>query len=213
MLKIEKLRISGLPTLSFEVASGECLAVEGPSGSGKTRLLRAIADLDPSDGYVSIEGLERHEMPGPAWRRLVRYVSAEPAWWADTPRPHFPSDADALQRVERMLPALGLTTGDLDQRLSGLSTGERLRLALIRALADEPTALLLDEPSAALDLESAGLVDELIRFQLQAGRYVVLVSHDARQIERLCHARLQLAVPARASMSEPVRPAVMAVAS
>ena len=90
MLRVDYLAVPGLPTLSFEVAAGECLAVEGPSGSGKTRMLRAIADLDPAGGYVHLDGVERGEMRGPEWRRHVRYASAEPAWWAATGREHFP---------------------------------------------------------------------------------------------------------------------------
>ena len=91
MLRVDYLAVPGLPTLSFEVATGECLAVEGPSGSGKTRMLRALADLDPADGYVHLDGVERGEIKGPQWRRHVRYASAEPAWWAPTLRPPAPA--------------------------------------------------------------------------------------------------------------------------
>lgn len=189
MLRVDYLAVPGLPTLSFEVAAGECLAVEGPSGSGKTRILRAIADLDPVGGYVTLEGVERGEMSGPAWRRQVRYASAEPAWWAATPRQHFPTSA----KLERLLAALALDPPILDRPLAELSTGERQRLGLIRALADEPRVLMLDEPTSALDAASAALAEELIKFQLLAERIVLLVSHDAAQIERLAHARLQLA--------------------
>ncbi len=189
MLRVDYLAVPGLPTLSFEVVAGECLAVEGPSGSGKTRMLRAIADLDPAGGYVHLDGIERAEMRGPLWRRHVRYASAEPAWWATTAREHFPQSA----KLERLLSALGLDAGHLDSPLAALSTGERQRLGLIRALADEPRVLLLDEPTSALDPTSAAMADELIRFQLLAERIVLLVSHDAVQIERLAHARLQLA--------------------
>ena len=65
----------------------------------------------------------------------------------------------------------------------------------MRALLDEPRVLLLDEPAAALDPQSTALVEELIKFQLLAGRSVVLVSHDQAQIGRLAHVRLQLAKP------------------
>ena len=65
VLRIDYLAVPGLPALSFEVAAQECLAIEGPSGSGKTRLLRAIADLDPSEGYMFLEGIERRELTGP----------------------------------------------------------------------------------------------------------------------------------------------------
>jgi ABC-type Mn2+/Zn2+ transport system ATPase subunit len=80
----------------------------------------------------------------------------------------------------------------LDRPLAAMSTGERQRMALVRALIDEPRALLLDEPTAALDQEAAALVEELIKFQMLAGRCILLVSHDAGQIERLAHARLLL---------------------
>jgi putative ABC transport system ATP-binding protein len=185
-----------LPPLTFTVANGECLAVEGPSGSGKTRLLRAIADLDAAPGQVFIDGAERREMRAPKWRRLVRYASAEPAWWTTTAREAFPTLLPAAKdRLDRMLAAMTIKPALLDRPLSELSTGERHRLALARALIDEPRVLLLDEPTSGLDPQSAALVEELIRFQLLAGRSVILASHDQHQIERLAHARLQLARP------------------
>jgi ABC-type multidrug transport system ATPase subunit len=189
MLRVDYLSVPGIPPLSFEVAAGECLAVEGPSGSGKTRLLRAIADLDPADGYVFLEGMERREVPGPDWRKRVRYVSAEPAWWEPTVRGHFPS----ASRLERVLAALALDPALLDRPVSALSTGERQRFGLARAIVDEPSVLLLDEPTSALDAPTAALADELIKFQMLAGRTVILVSHDQTQIDRLAHARLLLA--------------------
>ena len=189
MLRVDYLAVPGLPKLSFEVGPGECLAVEGPSGSGKTRVLRAIADLDPAAGYVLLDGIERGEMHAPEWRRLVRYASAEPAWWGTTPREHFP----ASTKLDRLLSALGLDPSHLDRQIAELSTGERQRLGLIRALAGEPRVLLLDEPTSALDATSAAMAEELIRFQVLAGRIVLLVTHDPAQVERLAHARLQLA--------------------
>ena len=191
MLRVDQVRIQGLPPLTFTVPDGECLAVEGPSGTGKTRLLRAIADLDPVDGYVFLDGAERGEMAGHLWRRRVRYVAAEPGWWAETAGAHMP----ASTRVLRLVAALGLDAGHLRRPVAELSTGERLRLSLVRALADEPRALLLDEPTAALDAATALVAEELIRFECLAGRSVVLVSHDTGQIDRLAHARLQLARP------------------
>lgn len=195
MLRAERLKIAGLPPLSFEVANGECLVVEGPSGAGKTRLLRAIADLDAVPGQVFVDGAERLEMAATRWRQLVRYAATEPAWWTDTPREALPAGPQLMARAERMAASLGLAPQLLDRPVSLLSTGERQRLALVRALVDEPRVALLDEPTASLDIGSAALIEELIRFQLLAGRVVVLVSHDTGLAARLAHARLQLAPP------------------
>ena len=69
--------------------AGECVAIRGPSGGGKTLLLRAIADLDPNEGTVCLEGRNRATISGPDWRRLFGYVPAEPGWWAETVGNHF----------------------------------------------------------------------------------------------------------------------------
>lgn len=206
MLRVEHLRIGSLPPLSFAVSSGECLAIEGPSGSGKTRILRAIADLDPVEGQVFFDGGERREMAPQAWRHIVRYAAAEPGWWTDTPRGTFPASGASQARIERLLAAVGLEENILDQPVSHLSTGERQRIALVRALVDEPKVLLLDEPTGALDKGATALVEELIRFQLLAGRSVLVASHDAGLIDRLAHARLQLAPPDRTRPAEGISP-------
>lgn len=191
MLRVERLQVGHLKPLSFELSGGECLAVEGPSGAGKTLLLRALADLDPAAGRVVVDGQERNELPAHEWRRRVRYCSAEPAWWSDTPRGSFPVNAPTA-KLARLLQSLDLDPSLLDRPIAVLSTGERQRLALVRALLDEPPVILLDEPTGALDPQSKALVEELIRFQLLSGHCVVLVSHDEAQIGRLADARLVL---------------------
>src|SRR5712675_528466 len=82
MLQVRDLRTSILKPASFSLSAGEALAVRGPSGAGKTLLLRAVADLDPNEGLVTLDGLDRSTIAGPEWRRLVGYVPAEPGWWA-----------------------------------------------------------------------------------------------------------------------------------
>ena len=196
MLRVDSLKADPLPPLSFTVADGECLAVEGPSGSGKTRLLRAIADLDEAMGQVFVDGAERREIRAPKWRRRVRYVSAEPAWWTATAREAFQmGPTESASRLDRLLSSMALKPELLDRPVSELSTGERHRLALARCLFDEPRVLLLDEPTSVLDPQSGALVEALIRAQMLAGRSVILASHDQAQIERLADARLQLAKP------------------
>ena len=164
-----------------------------PRRRGAVRLrqdppLRALADLDAADGYVYLDGVERSELSGPEWRRRVRYSSAEPAWWSAVVREHFPASA----KLDRLLHAVGLDPFILGKSVSELSTGERQRLGLVRAIADEPRVLLLDEPTSALDAQAAALAEELIKFQILAGRLVILVSHNPQQVSRLAHSRMVL---------------------
>lgn len=194
MLRVDTLRVPGLAPVSFSLSFGDCLAVQGTSGAGKTRLLRAIADLDQCDGHLLLDGVSRSELSGPDWRRRVRYVSSEPAWWAPTPRPHF-TDVEFLadaSRLASLLQSVGLRPELLDRSLAELSTGERLRLALIRSLADEPRVMLFDEPTAQLDPTNAGLAELFIRTMIAAGRAVIVVSHERGLIQRLARRRLQI---------------------
>lgn len=193
MLRVEQLKVATLPGLTFEVRDGECLSVEGPSGSGKTRLLRAVADLDEAPGDIYLDGVERREVAAPDWRKRVRYGSAEPGWWSETPRHAMPAAPSAQARVPRLMTSIGLELELLDRSISLLSTGERQRLSLVRALCDDAKVLLLDEPTASLDPTNAALVEELIRFQLLGGRSVLLVTHDAAMARRLAHNHLLLA--------------------
>ena len=190
LLQVRDLQTDILKPTSFSLGTGECIAVKGPSGAGKTLLLRAIADLDPNQGLVSLEGRDRSTIPGPEWRRLVGYVPAEPGWWAETVGEHFGEWADAAA----VLTNLGLLEEAKSWPIARLSTGERLRLALVRALIIRPKVLLLDEPTAALDAASVAAVEAVIASRIRAGLAVLWVTHDADQARRI--ARRQLAVEA-----------------
>ncbi len=148
----------------------------GPSGSGKSLFLRMIADLDVNEGQVALDGRARADFPAPLWRRAVSYVPAEAGWWADDVRAHFP--ADELGEATALASRLGLAATLIDSPVARLSTGERQRLALVRALVKEPPVLLLDEPTGALDPASVAAVEALLRERLAAGRSVILVTHD-----------------------------------
>ncbi|MCH9808600.1 MAG: ATP-binding cassette domain-containing protein [Alphaproteobacteria bacterium] len=169
------------------------MSLEGPSGSGKTRIARALADLEPSSGHIFVNGAERRETPAPEWRKLVRYVSAEPGWWTDTPREALSPDPSTQSAVIGLMENLGLFPELLDKPVSVLSTGERQRLALVRAFADDPPVLILDEPTSALDNRNANLVEDLLTSRLAAGKSIILISHDPEQIVRMADLRLQLA--------------------
>jgi putative ABC transport system ATP-binding protein len=190
LLQVRDLRTNILKPASFSLTAGECIAVKGPSGAGKTLLLRAVADLDPNQGLVSLEGRDRLTIPGPEWRRLVGYVPAEPGWWAETVGEHF-GDWNAAAAD---LTNLGFPEEAKSWPIARLSTGERLRLALVRALIIRPNVLLLDEPTAALDTASLTAVEFLIASRIRAGLAVLWVTHDVGQAGRI--ARRQLAVEA-----------------
>lgn len=183
LLIVDDLRYAHLGPVTMTVARGECVALTGPSGAGKSLLLRAVVDLDPSEGRVRLAGTTREAMPAPEWRRRIAYVPAESGWWAETVRAHF-SDPD---RVAPMLQALGLPTESLDWTVARLSTGERQRLALARCLLHRPDALLLDEPTSALDVKSTTRVEDLLKDRLTDGVGIILVTHDADQAERIAH--------------------------
>jgi phosphate-transporting ATPase len=181
LLEVCDLRRAALAPATFSLAAGQCIAVRGPSGAGKTLLLRAIADLDPNEGQVSLDGQSRESMTAPQWRRLVGYLPAEPGWWADTIGEHFSDWAAALP----ILDALGLPDAARAWPVSRASTGERLRLALVRALVAGPRVLLLDEPTAALDSVSVAAVEALIAARVAQGLAVLWVTHDAAQAQRV----------------------------
>jgi putative ABC transport system ATP-binding protein len=181
LLEVRDLRTSLLKSASFSLSAGECIAVQGPSGGGKTLLLRTIADLDPNEGIVCLHGRDRSTLSGPEWRRLVGYVPAEPGWWADTVGEHFSEWTAALAFVRD----LGFPEEAKAWPIARLSTGERLRLALIRALMVRPQVLLLDEPTAALDPASVAAVESLIAARIGAGLAVLWVTHDGEQAKRV----------------------------
>ncbi|WP_448203314.1 ABC transporter ATP-binding protein [Azospirillum sp. sgz302134] len=188
MLTVHGLSNRVLKPASFQLGDGECVAVQGPSGAGKSVLLRAVADLDPASGEVRLDGALREDMPAPDWRRRVTYLAAESGWWADRVGDHF-TEPD---RAARVIEALGLPGGALDWPVARLSTGERQRLALARALVQEPRVLLLDEPTGALDPEATERVEALLRDELARGVGVLIVTHAAAQADRLAHRRLHV---------------------
>lgn len=188
MLSVHRLFRPNLLEASLTLAKGECLAIRGASGSGKSLLLRAIADLDPNDGEVTLDNVSREAIPAPDWRRQVCYLPAEAGWWADDLGAHFKDWERALPFFQR----LGLKDAKKDWPISRLSTGERQRLALSRALAINPKVLLLDEPTSGLDQVAITAVEDLIAECQEAGTGVIWVTHDPVQAERVASRWLYL---------------------
>ncbi|MFE2012547.1 heme ABC transporter ATP-binding protein [Streptomyces sp. NPDC059491] len=172
-----------------EVRAGEVLALVGPNGAGKSTLLAALAaDLAPDAGEVRIDGRAAGDWPADelALRRAVlpqdaalsfpfpvaEVVRMGRAPWAGTAREDEDDDAvaEALAATE--------VTEFAARPFSALSGGERARVALARVLAQRTGLLLLDEPTAALDLRHQELVLGVCRERAAAGDAVVVVLHD-----------------------------------
>ncbi|MFJ4332438.1 heme ABC transporter ATP-binding protein [Streptomyces sp. NPDC088935] len=187
-----RVRLGGRPVLDgvdVEVRAGEVLALVGPNGAGKSTLLGALAaDVPAAEGVVRVHGRpvtdwSAHEL---ALRRAVLPQSASLSFpfavaevvrmgrapWAGGDR----EDEDDTAVVEAM--ARTEVTGFAERPFSSLSGGERARVALARVLAQRAPLLLLDEPTAALDLRHQELVLRLCRQRARAGEAVVVVLHD-----------------------------------
>ncbi len=189
MLRVRNLHVIGLAPVDLDLDAGDCIALSGPSGSGKTLILRSLADLDPSEGEVALDGEARDSIAAPMWRRRVAYLATEPGWWADVVGAHF-SD---LAAARELAAALGLSEKFFDAPVAQVSTGERQRLALVRLLLLAPRIMLLDEPTAALDEAAAARVEAVLAERLAAGVAILLVTHDDAQAARLAGRRLRIA--------------------
>jgi putative ABC transport system ATP-binding protein len=187
----EGIPVRALRSVDLTVEAGEFVAITGPSGCGKSTLLNLVAGLDsPTDGEIVLAGIplsDRDENERARLRRahigivfqffnLLEEMSvldnvALPAAIAGASR----RQAETRARDLLDLLGLGVKTSDMPAVLSG---GQRQRLAIARALANEPTLLLADEPTGALDSEGGHEVLELFRRLHTDGQTILLVTHD-----------------------------------
>lgn len=181
MLVVENLSRPGLAPADLVVPDGTCIAIRGRSGAGKSLLLRAIADLDPSQGRVTLDDQSRNAMSAPAWRRLVTYVAAESGWWTEHVGDHFEAPDIAAGYLVR----LGFHGDVMSWPVSRLSSGEKQRLALLRAIVQGPRVMLLDEPTSALDPDATAKVESVLHEKITGGVSIIMVTHDKEQAQRM----------------------------
>ncbi len=178
--------------LSFEVRKGEIVALLGPNGAGKTTTVRMLSCLiAPTAGRAWVDGHGIHEDPEEV-RAVVGALTETPGLYKRLSAWHnlrFFAELygvpDAGARIERYLRFFGLWERR-DEPVATYSKGMRQKLALARALIHEPKVLLLDEPTAGLDPESARAVRDFIAELRSEGRAILLCTHNLPEAERVC---------------------------
>ncbi|ELY82180.1 ATP-binding cassette domain-containing protein [Natrinema pallidum] len=198
--------LSVLEDVSLTIEPGEFVGFVGPNGAGKTTLLRLISGaLTPDIGSVTIDGVDVHDLSSRASSRLVSVVPQDTTLSFSFPvrdvvemgrHPHrsrfsspTPADHEAVERaLERT------RTADLaDRPIDEISGGQRQRVVLARAIAQETPVMLLDEPTASLDITHQVETLELVRNLVDEGRTVVAAIHDLDLAARYCDRLVVLA--------------------
>jgi lipoprotein-releasing system ATP-binding protein len=208
MLKLQSISKSypsgsGLRTvlngLNFEINKGETVAIVGPSGSGKTTLLNIIGTLDQANsGTALFEGtnltsMSKNELPAFRNRKIgmifqLHHLLPQCTLWENVLLPAIPLN-DKSGATEKRAEALLKRTGIWDQRLqkpSELSGGECQRAAVVRALINQPSLILADEPTGALDEENADMLSNLLlELNREMETTLIVVTHSATMASKM----------------------------
>ena len=186
--------VKAVDGVTFSAADGEITGLLGPNGAGKTTLLRVIATLMvPDSGRVTVDGHDvvtdrfavrrrigvlsdaRGLYPRLSGRENIRYYGALHGLAGD--------ELDA--RVDELIGSLGIA-GIADRRAQGFSQGERMKVAIARALVHDPQTILLDEPTNGLDIMSTRALRDLLRELRGKGKCLLFSSHVMQEVSALC---------------------------
>jgi putative ABC transport system ATP-binding protein len=187
-----------LQDISFEICSGEFLALMGPSGSGKSTLLNILAGIDkPDSGSVLIGGVDIAELSETdlaLWRAtnvgfIFQFYNLIPVLTAyeNVELPLLLTGLSRRERRQHVETALSVVSlqDRTDHYPSQLSGGQQQRVAIARAVVTDPTILVADEPTGDLDRVSAGDVLDLIaQLNREFGKTIIMVTHDPRAAEK-----------------------------
>ena len=186
--------VVAVDNVSFVVDRGEVYGLLGPNGAGKTTTMRMILGLLGADsGFAEIGGVRSDESTNEIKRR-VGFVSANAGtyqWLTAREILSFFGDVYGMQpskvkqRIEKLNHLLDLSSF-LDQRSATLSTGQRQRINLARALMHDPPIMLLDEPTLGLDVVGSQVIFEYIEMLRRKKKAIILCTHRLEQAERIC---------------------------
>ncbi len=189
--------INALDNFSLTLDRGRFIALFGPNGAGKTTLLKVVASLiSPDQGEVTFDAPRKG-------RGSVGYVSHQTLLYPELTGfenleffARLYALRDRRERVSSMLEAIGLSEAS-ERRVRGYSRGMKQRLALARALLNDPPLLLLDEPYTGLDRLGSRLLTEILEKLKSKGRTILLVTHSVQEGLRLCD---QVVIQSRGSV-------------
>ncbi|HET9699892.1 MAG TPA: ATP-binding cassette domain-containing protein [Burkholderiales bacterium] len=182
--------------VDLDIEPGQCFGLLGPNGAGKTTTLRLCLGLtEPAGGEIRLMG---HEVPRQA-REARQHVGVVPQ--SDNLDPDFSvrenllvygryfglPDAEVAGRIPDLLEFAGLN-GRADSSIKTLSGGMKRRLALARALVNDPQLLILDEPTTGLDPQARHLIWDRLKRLISRGKTILLTTHFMDEAERLCTA-------------------------
>ena len=192
-LSARQVAIPGrLHLTDLDVRGGELVALVGPNGGGKTSLLRALARIETAAGVVAIDGEDLDQAPLARRRQILSFLPAS----RDVTWPISARDVIALgfgrpdpDRIDDLISLLELEVL-ADRPVDRLSTGERARVLLARALAGKPRVLLLDEPLSNLDPYWVLRIMAILETAAQSGQAVLVALHDLAQLHHFSRALL-----------------------